>query len=80
MAKRLNDTVGVRDVPLRGGDNPSPNLGEARFGRGLPPGSPAVRFDIRRNALEEYTVPEPSVGSECGRGAVAYLRGGRDSR
>jgi len=71
MAKRLNDVAAVKAQPLRGADSAHPDVS----------GFCASRTSKYIIALHEdgrgdvQARPEVSVGSECLRGAVAYLGG-----
>lgn len=70
MVKRLNDTAAIARVPFRDAElGPSPDAGFARCAR------PQRRDDVtvRPNGYERLLRPEPSAGSECLRGATAYL-------
>jgi hypothetical protein len=72
MAKRLNDTVGLRSVSLRGGDTPSPDAGVACLRRSPRPGEASVAYSPE-GGPELCLRPQPDVGSESLRGATAYL-------
>lgn len=74
--RTLNDVSALRGRGIRGGETADPDVSGFRAARGIRPG----QYDVTVNeagALDLHRAPEPGVGSECVRGAVAYLGGVR---
>ena len=74
MRKRLNDTATIAGRRIDGGNSADPDVSGFRAARGTRPGL----YDLTVNERGEvglHAVPEPSAGSECLRGATAYLSG-----
>ena len=74
MRKRLNDTAAIAGRRIDGGNSADPDVSGFRAARGTRPGL----YDLTVNERGEVVVaakPEPSAGSECLRGATAYLSG-----
>lgn len=72
--KRLNDTRAISVRGIRGGESDNPDVSGFRAARGVRPG----HYDTTINESGELglrQVPQPCVGSECLRGATAYLSG-----
>ena len=74
MRQRLNDTAALRGRGIWAGETANPDVSGFRAARGVRPG----HYDITVNEAGEASlreVPGPCVGSECLRGAAAYLSG-----
>ena len=74
MRKRLNDTAALASRRIAGGETSNPDVSGFRAARGTRPGN----YDVTVNELGVpglNRVAEPSAGSECLRGATAYLAG-----
>jgi len=74
MPRRLNDTAALASRRISGGESSNPDVSGFQAGRGIRPGM----YDLTVNERGEGTlrqVPGPDVGSECLRGAAAYLSG-----
>ena len=72
--RRLNDTAAIASRRIDGGNSADPDVSGFRAARGTRPGL----YDLTVNERGEVgmsRVPEPSAGSECLRGATAYLSG-----
>ena len=72
--RRLNDTAALAERGIAGGDTTSPDVSGFRAARGVRPGHYDVTVD-ERGELALRRTPEPGAGSECLRGATAYLAG-----
>ena len=74
MPKRLNDTAALASRRIAGGETSNPDVSGFRAARGVRPG----QYDVTVSELGVpglRVAPEPSAGSECLRGATAYLAG-----
>ena len=72
--RRLNDTAALTQRRIDGGETANPDVSGFRAARGVRPG----HYDTTVNERSEVVVaakPQPSAGSECLRGATAYLSG-----